>query len=76
MPVDEQVPQAVVVGSIAEEYDYIEQQRCPHCGGQYRVVQQSLLDRLGHPYDGIQVVCKGCDAGEAFLFDIASFFGQ
>ena len=67
---------AVAVPSIAAEYAFLQQQRCPTCGHGYGLVRQALTHQAGRPYDVLEVRCTGCGAQRSFAFDISSFFGQ
>jgi hypothetical protein len=67
---------AVVVPSIAAEYEFLQQQRCPACGHGYGLVRQALTHHADRPYDLLEVRCAGCGASRRFAFDISSFFGQ
>lgn len=67
---------AVAVPSIAAEYVFLQQQRCPACGHGYAMIRQALTHHAGRPYDVLEVRCTGCGAQRSFAFDISSFFGQ
>ena len=67
---------AVAVPSVAAEYAFLRQQRCPACGHGYGLVRQALTHHAGRPYDVLEVRCAGCGALRSFAFDISSFFGQ
>ncbi len=65
----------IIVDSVAQEYAYIRRQRCP-CGGRWRPVSQSLLEKGEDHFDLIKTRCENCGLEAEFLFDISSFFGR
>ncbi len=67
---------AVKVNSIAEEREFVTNQRC-ECGGQWTWKQQSLIfSKEKVPYDRIDVECKNCGKTKEFWFDCSLFFGK
>jgi tRNA A22 N-methylase len=66
---------AIVVTSIAEEYEIIKGTKCA-CGGGYQVKMQSLHEDKGKYYDILHCECMKCKEQKEFIFDINSFFGK
>jgi hypothetical protein len=65
------------VGSVQEEYRYIQELRCDRCGGEYRTIGQALIKHPGEPpTDKIELECEGCGQARTVAFDISSFFGK
>jgi tetratricopeptide (TPR) repeat protein len=65
----------IPTNSLAFEYVYVANQRCP-CGGYYSVTRQRLGRGPSGPTDRLTGVCEACAAERAFTFDISSFFGE
>jgi len=63
---------AIVVGSIEEEYKYIQQIICEQC----KFKGSSLIFEENKPYDQMDCQCQNCGAKKSFRFDISSFFGK
>lgn len=61
--------QAIVVNSVSEEYDWLQD----HYPG-YKFHQQALLQIDGKPYDALTFKYKG--KKQTIYFDISSFFGK
>lgn len=69
--------EAIPVGSVREEYDYLAAHPCPLCGGQWKIRVQALLqDARGRHCDRVDAVCRQCGERKFFLFDIESLFAK
>jgi len=66
---------AVVVGSIAEEYIFLETTR-HRCGRCYESAGQRLAEEGGSYYDVLTATCPACGVKVEFYFDVGSFFGD
>jgi catechol 2,3-dioxygenase-like lactoylglutathione lyase family enzyme len=65
------------VDSVPAEYAYIAALKCSKCGGQYKVVRQSLsAPKQSVPMDIIEIICLQCGQAGTLYFDISSFFSQ
>jgi len=64
---------ARVVNSGPEEYSIIAETNC-ECGGNFKVIMQSLIEKGNKYYDILLCKCKECEKEEEFIFDINSFF--
>lgn len=66
---------AIPVKSVAEEYEYLQRQRCPRCGGLgYKLRQQALLQTEPGPCDMLETECFTCSAARTFYFDVTEVF--
>jgi len=63
---------AIRVHCVDQEYWYVKRQKCD-CGGDFKVVSQSLIAEKGCHFDSLQVSCENCAASGTFTFDISSF---
>jgi hypothetical protein len=68
------VSQAIKVGSVGEEYAFIQRQRCS-CGGAYKPDAQAVVEVGSLHYDKLDVSCKQCGSRRSHMFDINAFFG-
>ena len=73
-PAASHLPEAIKVGSVAEEYAHLQAQRCT-CGGSYKKEAQVVTELGGRFFDRLEVSCSRCNSRKQFLFDINSFFG-
>lgn len=62
----------ITVGSVPEEYFYIQRQRC-YCGGDFKIASQKLLKKNDKRYDLLMVKCGGCGEAKEFIFNVKSF---
>jgi len=66
---------AHIVNSVSEEYVILHNTPC-ECGGQFQMLQQSLIEHAGKMYDILHCICAKCKKEMDLLFDINSFFGK
>lgn len=63
----------IQVDSIREEKEFIKNQKCSFCNGDYKISMQTV-----NPEEKIDILianCSGCHSVKEFYFDISSFFG-
>ncbi|NVM53577.1 MAG: hypothetical protein HWN66_07710 [Candidatus Helarchaeota archaeon] len=66
---------ARVVNSVPEEYSIVKTIKCD-CGGDLKVLMQSLIEHEKKFYDILSCECKQCKKQREFIFNINSFFGN
>lgn len=65
------------VFSLAEEYRYIDAQRCPDCHGRYRIISDHRHENSrGEPLDIFVCICNGCGTPRRFFFNVVAVFGR
>ena len=65
------------VFSLTAEYNYIDAQCCPECGGGYRIISdQRHENSSGEPLDIFVCECNGCGAPRRFYFNVTAVFGR
>jgi tetratricopeptide (TPR) repeat protein len=74
-PTDSEPDRPIPTNSLAFEYVYVANQRCP-CGGYYAVTCQRLGRGPAGPTDQLTGACEACGTERTFTFDISSFFGE
>jgi len=65
----------ITVGSVPEEYFYIQRQSC-YCGGNFKIASQKLLEKGDKRYDLLMVKCKDCGEAREFIFNVKSFLSR
>ncbi|MBD3399283.1 MAG: hypothetical protein GF399_03015 [Candidatus Coatesbacteria bacterium] len=71
------IRQARHVFSLSAEYRYIDTQRCPECGGSYRIISDQRHENSGgEPLDIFVCECNGCGAPRRFYFNVVAVFGR
>jgi hypothetical protein len=60
----------VIAQDVASQYEYVQETRCPDCGGSLRVVAH--LNRSGQGLSELVAICAGCGQRANFIFDISN----
>lgn len=65
--------EAIVVESVAQEYEIVSRRRCD-CGGALKLKCQNLLVYQSGHYDLIEAQCEACHKPHHILFDVSGLF--
>ncbi len=60
----------VIAQDIACQYEYVEQQSCPYCGGALTVAAQ--INRSGQGLNELVCACQQCRRRTSVIFDISN----